>query len=135
MKTESKSVFNQTPFSGDLVLVEGLEVPAVIGIFDWEQDIQQPLVVDVAVVWDNRIPAASGSIDDALDYDRLSRAIQDWIQEKPYGLIEEVAEVLADRILHEFKVAAVQLKVAKPTAVKAARSVAVQITRYTEGAN
>lgn len=135
MKTESNSVFSQTLSNHDLVLVEGLEVPAVIGIFDWEQDIQQPLVVDVAVAWDNRIPAASGSIEDALDYDRLSRAIQGWIQEKSYGLIEEVAETLAARILHEFKVAAVQLRVAKPTAVKAARTVAVQITRYAVGAN
>lgn len=134
MKSASESMLNQFLLSGDLVLVEGLEVPAVIGIFDWEQSIQQPLVIDVAVAWDNRVPAMSGSIHDALDYDRLSRSIQGWIQEKPYGLIEEVAEMLAQQIIQEFKVTAVQLKVAKPTAVKAAQTVAVKITRFAEGA-
>ncbi|WP_194757212.1 dihydroneopterin aldolase [Aliidiomarina indica] len=135
MNNHSKDVFNRHLFEGDVVLVEGLEVPAVIGIFDWEQAIKQPLIVDVAVAWDNRKPAVSGKIEDALDYDQLSRAITSWIQEKPYGLIEEVAEMLAQRILHDFGVAAVQLKVAKPTAVKAARTVAVQITRFASGAN
>lgn len=113
----------------DFVSIEGLEVPAVIGIFDWEQTIQQPLVIDLEMAWDNQPPAQSGDIADALDYDAVQRSVVQWINEKPWGLIEEVAEMLAARIIAMYSVATIKVRVAKPTAVKAARTVAVTIVR------
>lgn len=114
---------------GDYISIEGLEVPATIGIFAWEQEILQPLVIDLRMQWDNRKPAASGAIADALDYDAVQRAVQEWITSKPWGLIEEVAEMLAERIMANFAVPGLQVRVAKPTAVKAAQTVAVTIQR------
>lgn len=113
----------------DSVLIEGLEVPAVIGIYDWEQQITQPLFIDVEMAWDNRRPAASGAIDDALDYEAVSKAIYDLVSQRSWGLIEEVAETLATVILTDYRTTAIRLKVAKPTAIKAAKSVAVMIER------
>ena len=113
----------------DSVLIEGLEVPAVIGIYDWEQQITQPLFIDVEMAWDNRRPAASGAIEDALDYEAVSNAIHDVVSRRSWGLIEEVAEALATLILADFNTSAIRLKVAKPTAIQSARSVAVMIER------
>lgn len=113
----------------DCVLIEALEVPAVIGIYDWEQTIQQPLVIDVEMAWNNRPAAQSGNITDALDYAAVCEALEAAIAARPWGLIEEVAEALADLVLQSFSVTAVRLRVAKPTAIKSARTVAVEIER------
>ena len=43
----------------DKVFIEGLEVDALIGIYDWERRIRQPLAFDIEMAFDNRVPAAS----------------------------------------------------------------------------
>ncbi|RUO19993.1 dihydroneopterin aldolase [Aliidiomarina iranensis] len=116
----------------DFVSIEGLEVLAVVGIFEWEQEITQPLVIDLKMAWDNRKPAKTGAIEDALDYDAVQKAVTSWITAKTWGLIEDVAEIIATRIMAEFNVSELQVRVAKPTAVKAARTVAVTIHRKRE---
>ncbi|WP_241972549.1 dihydroneopterin aldolase [Aliidiomarina haloalkalitolerans] len=113
----------------DSVLIEALEIPAVIGIYEWEKSIQQPLVIDVEMAWDNHAAATSGDIADALDYAAVCQALETAVQAQAWGLIEEVAEALAALILNQFGVVAVRLRVAKPTAIKAARTVAVLIER------
>lgn len=115
--------------NSDHIRIEGLEVPAVIGVFDWEKAITQPLFIDLIMAWSNLTPATTGALDDALDYDAVSRQVTEWIQAQPYGLIEEVAEMLAKRLHENFGVALLQVKVAKPTAVKSAQSVSVTIVR------
>ena len=42
----------------DKVFIEGLEIDALIGIYDWERRIRQTLVFDIEMGFDNRIPAA-----------------------------------------------------------------------------
>jgi dihydroneopterin aldolase len=66
----------------DKVFIEGLEIEALIGIYDWERRIRQPLRFDVEMAFDNRKPAATDAIEDTLDYkavskraDRVRRAI------------------------------------------------------------
>ena len=46
----------------DRVFIEGLEIEALIGIYDWERRIRQPLLFDVEMEFNNRIPAASDAI-------------------------------------------------------------------------
>ena len=43
----------------DNVFIEGLEIETLIGIYDWERRIRQPLVFDLEMAFDNRMPAAS----------------------------------------------------------------------------
>ena len=51
----------------DKVFIEGLQIDALIGIYDWERRIRQPLVFDIEMAFDNRIPAASDAIGDTLN--------------------------------------------------------------------
>ena len=55
----------------DIVFIEGLEIEALIGIYDWERKIRQPLVFDLELGFDNRKPAASDDIADTLDWAEL----------------------------------------------------------------
>jgi len=113
----------------DIVSVHGLTVETVIGILDWEQEIKQPLVIDLDMSFACAKAANSGKIDDALDYFAVSEAVTEWLQAQPWGLIETVAEVLAERIMARFSVQGIKICVKKPTAVPTAQYVAVTIER------
>lgn len=43
----------------DIVFIEQLSVITTIGVYDWEQTIEQKLVFDIELAWDNRKAAAS----------------------------------------------------------------------------
>ena len=46
----------------DHVFIEGLEIEALIGIYDWERRIRQTLVFDIEMAFDHRGPAATDDI-------------------------------------------------------------------------
>ncbi len=113
----------------DTVFIEQLEVETLIGIYDWERRIRQPLWFDIEMDFDNRIPAASDEIADTLDYKAVSKRVLAYVGGSGFGLVETLAERVAELILAEFPVSRVQLKLSKPGAVRGARAVGVKITR------
>ena len=113
----------------DEVLIEGLEIDATIGVYDWEQDIQQKLVIDLVLAWDCQRAGESDNIDDALDYAAVSEAVEKWVKAQPRALIETAAEGIAELLFKDFGVTEAQVKVSKPGAVPNAANVAVKIRR------
>ncbi|WP_147653339.1 dihydroneopterin aldolase [Vulcaniibacterium gelatinicum] len=113
----------------DRVFIEGLEIEALIGIYDWERRVRQPLVFDIEMAFDNRRPAASDRIEDTLDYKAVSKRLIGYVSQTDFGLVETLAERCAELILDEFGVHQVRLKLSKPGAVRGARAVGVIIER------
>lgn len=113
----------------DKVFIENLTVLASIGIYEWEQTIKQRLEIDVVMYWDNKKAAQSDDVADCLNYAEISEAITQYIQAKPFGLIERVAEEVANLLLVQYMIPAVHITVKKPTAVAAAKTVGVSIFR------
>ncbi len=113
----------------DKVFIEGLEIEALIGIYDWERRIRQPLLFDLEMDFDNRVPAASDDITDTLDYKAVSKRLVEFVSQSDFGLVETLAERCAELVLREFDVARVRLKLGKTGAVRGARTVGVVIER------
>lgn len=113
----------------DIISIEGLNIDTVIGVYDWEQQQTQTLIVDLKMAWDNQSAAQTDDISQALDYANVSTAVVDWVQSQPRQLIETVAEGIAQLVMRDFMVGEVQVKVSKPGAVPAAANVAVTINR------
>ena len=113
----------------DKVFIEGLEIEALIGIYDWERRIRQPLLFDVEMAFDNRKPAATDAIEDTLNYKDVSKRLIEFVSQSDFGLVETLAERCAALILDEFGVQQVRLKLSKPGAVRGARAVGVIIER------
>ena len=113
----------------DNVFIEGLEIEALIVIYDWERRIRQPLLFDIEMAFDNRVPAASDDIRDTLNYKAVSKRIIEYVSQSEFGLVETLAERVAAIILDEFDVRHVRLKLGKPGAVRGARAVGVLIER------
>ena len=113
----------------DHVFIEGLEIEALIGIYDWERRVRQPLVFDLEMAFDNRIPAATDAIGDTLDYKAISKRLIQFVSESGFGLVETLAEKCCAIVIEEFGVQHVRLKLAKPGAVRGAKAVGVIIER------
>lgn len=119
----------------DIVFIEDLRIDCVIGIYDWERKIRQPVAFDLEMAFDNRRAAATDAIGDTLDYKAISKRLIAYVEASSFQLVETLAERCAAIIQDEFGVAWLRLKLAKPGAVRGARSVGVVIERGKKLAN
>lgn len=114
----------------DVVFVKGLKVEAVIGVYAWERAITQPLLIDIALETDVSRAAGSDDVNDALNYKAVCDDVSAWCQAIKAQLLEHLAGQIADKLLAKYSCHKITLSIAKPTAIKQADAVGVQITRY-----
>lgn len=113
----------------DIVFIEQLSVITTIGVYDWEQTIEQKLVFDIEMGWDNRAAAKSDDVNDCLSYADVSEAVISHVEGQRFALVERVAEEVAELLLSRFNSPWVRIKVSKPGAVARAANVGVVIER------
>ncbi|HBL4906103.1 bifunctional dihydroneopterin aldolase/7,8-dihydroneopterin epimerase [Enterobacter hormaechei] len=115
----------------DIVFIEQLSVITTIGVYDWEQTIEQKLVFDIEMGWDNRKSAKSDDVNDCLSYADISETVIAHVEGQRFALVERVAEEVADVLLSRFNSPWVRIKLSKPGAVARAANVGVIIERGT----
>ena len=98
----------------DYVSIRDLSVPAVIGVHDWEREVEQTLLISVDMAADVRQAAATDDLADALDYSAVASTIAAVVREGQFHLIETAAERVADRLLAGFPVTWLRLELRKP---------------------
>ena len=114
----------------DVVFIKGLKVEAVIGVFDWERAITQPLLIDIALETDISAAALSDDVSDALSYKEVCDDVSKWCKEIQAKLLEHLAGQISDKLFAKYDCQKITLSIAKPTAITQADAVGVQITRY-----
>ena len=115
----------------DIVFIEQLSVITTIGVYDWEQTIEQKLVFDIEMGWDNRKSAKSDDVNDCLSYADISETVIAHVEAQRFALVERVAEEVAELLLKKFNSPWVRIKLSKPGAVARAANVGVIIERDT----
>jgi len=116
-------------FSLDIVFLRALRIETTIGIYDWEKNIKQPVILDIEMASDIAKGAASDRIDDALDYKAVSKRLKQFVGESRFELVETLAERCAAIIREEFGVPWVRLTLNKAGAITDADGVGVIIER------
>jgi dihydroneopterin aldolase len=116
----------------DTIFIHALKTEAIIGIFDWERQVKQTIVVDIVMGADVRKAALTDSIDDTLNYKRVAKRVLAFIEESKFHLVETLAEHVAMLILDEFGIATVQINLSKPGAIRSSRDVGIAIERRRE---
>ncbi len=117
----------------DIVFIRDLKIMTVIGIYEWEQRIQQHVLLDLEMGLDLKRAAASGKIEDTLDYKAVSKRIAQHVGGNKFALVETIAEQVADIVQKEFKVRWVKVTLNKPGAVSGSKAVGVAIERGVKG--
>jgi 7,8-dihydroneopterin aldolase/epimerase/oxygenase len=98
----------------DTVSIRELSVSAVIGVYEWEREIEQTLVFAVDMAADVARAAASDSIADALDYSAVAATVRAVVTEGKFQLIETAAQRVAERLLADYRLGWVRVSVTKP---------------------
>ncbi|MFY9179765.1 MAG: dihydroneopterin aldolase [Venatoribacter sp.] len=113
----------------DKVFIHGLEVDAIIGVFDWEKQVRQPLIFDVEMAWDIRQAAATDDLTFALNYQAVTEFIERFVREQNFQLLEALLERLASDLRKEFGMPWLSIRVQKPAVVPQAKAVGLYIER------
>jgi dihydroneopterin aldolase len=114
----------------DKIHIEGLEVSALIGVYDWERKHQQRLIVDVELSADLSEAALTDDVKYTLNYAQISQGISDFAAQSQFKLIEALASHMVDWLLQSFpNLKSVRLKLSKPDILANAKNVAVEFTK------
>ena len=113
----------------DIVFIRDLRIQTVIGIYDWEREIKQTVILDLEMGADIARAAASDAIEDTLNYKAVTKRLIEYVEGSDFQLVETLAERCAAILLEEFQVPWVRLSLNKIGAVSAARDVGVVIER------
>ncbi|MEC7119571.1 MAG: dihydroneopterin aldolase [Pseudomonadota bacterium] len=114
----------------DTVIIEGLQLQAVVGVFEWERQIKQPLWLDLVLSVDTHLAASTDDLVHAVNYQHVSERVIAVIQQRQAKLIETLADLVAQTILQEFHlVHSVRVTIRKPLAVTQTSAVGVSIER------
>jgi dihydroneopterin aldolase len=100
----------------DRIELRGLNVRGNHGVFDHERRDGQDFVIDITVWIDLAVAAASDDLEDTFDYGVLAQRAADIVVGPPRNLIETVAAEIADDVMGDTRVHAVEVVVHKPQA-------------------
>ena len=121
--------FSELERSVDIVFIRELKVDTLVGIYDWERRLRQHVILDIEMAADIARAAKSDKIEDTLDYKAVTKRVAQFVHDAEFGLVETLAEKVAELILKEFQVPWVKITLNKPGAVSGTKSVGVVIER------
>ena len=113
----------------DRILIKDLMLRCILGLSEEERREKQDVLINLILWTDLRRAAASDSIKDAVDYSALKKRIITLVEGSQYHLAETLADRIASLCLEQNAVQQVQVTVEKPTALRFAHSVGVEIIR------
>jgi dihydroneopterin aldolase len=100
----------------DRIELRGLAVRGNHGVFDHERRAGQDFIVDITVWIDLAVAAASDDLADTIDYGGLAKRAADIIGGPARNLIETVAAEIAEDVMADERVHAVEVVLHKPDA-------------------
>jgi FolB domain-containing protein len=113
----------------DRILIKDLMLRCILGLSGEERREKQDVLINLVLWTDLTRAAASDSIEDTVDYAALKKRIITLVEGSQFHLAEALADRIASLCLEQPAVQQVQVTLEKPTALRFAHSVGVEITR------
>jgi dihydroneopterin aldolase len=114
----------------DLILLEGIQIPAALGVTVAERRMRRPVTLDLEVVHDLRAAGLSDQIRQTIHYERIFQVVEDVAANHQHRLVESLGERIAEAVLAKFDVEAVTVTVRKPKPIAGVLDYAgIRITR------
>jgi dihydroneopterin aldolase len=119
---------NSKPNS-DCLFISQLSVDTSVGVFEWEHQVLQRVLIDVEAECDFSSAEVSDNIKDAISYAEVSETIVAVCTSKHHQLLEHMAARICDELFDTYAISALTLSIAKPGAVLQAGSVGIKVKR------
>ena len=118
----------------DRIIIADLRARCVIGVNEDERREKQDVTINLSIYGDCRAAGQSDSFADAIDYRGIKKRVLELVEVSAYFLLEALAEGIAEVCLETPGVKRVQVRADKPSALRFANSVGVEIVRSRPGA-
>jgi dihydroneopterin aldolase len=117
----------------DVILLEGIQVPAALGVTAAERRTRRPVLLDLEVARDLRAAGRSDRIRHTLHYKRIFEVVEDVAANQEHKLVEALGDRIARAVLAKFDAEWVTVTVRKPTPIAGVLEHAgVRVTRRRE---
>jgi 7,8-dihydroneopterin aldolase/epimerase/oxygenase len=113
----------------DIIFLGGLEIETIIGIYDWERETKQTVVLDIEMAFDIQKAAETDDIQFTLDYKTVSKRIIGFVESSQFLLVEKLITEIANIIRNEFDIPWVKITLNKKGAIRGASDVGIIIER------
>ncbi len=113
----------------DRIVIKDLLLRGVIGVNDWEREVEQDILVNVTLFADLAAAGRSDDIRDTANYRTITKKIIEHVRTSARFTVEALAADVARICLEENGVLRARVRIEKPGALRFARSVGVEIER------
>ena len=115
----------------DAIIIEGLKVETVVGCFNWERQIIQPLMLDLIIHSSLEQASNSDELEHTLNYAEICEISANVIQAAQPKLIENAAKLVLNALFTTFPaVESIMITVRKPAIIAQANSVGIRLERH-----
>tara|TARA_B110000263_G_C15041463_1_gene388727 strand:+ start:245 stop:673 length:429 start_codon:yes stop_codon:yes gene_type:complete len=109
------------------VLIKDFFINEIIGIHKHERINKQKIIFNIVInVNQNTLPDENNLLS-VVDYEKITNKIENLTKIKKYNFLESLAEDSFREIFDDNRIDSVKIKIEKPDAIKAAKSVGVEV--------
>jgi len=117
----------------DRIHLRDLSARCVLGVGEDERRRTQPVKIDITLDADLARACKSDRLEDTVDYAEIEARVLALVSESSFFLVERLAEEVAATCLRAPLVRRVRVRVGKPGALRAGRTVEIEIVRPSVG--
>jgi D-erythro-7,8-dihydroneopterin triphosphate epimerase len=114
----------------DRIHIRDLLVRCIVGIFPEERREKQDVIINITLHADLSKAGQTDQIEDSVDYKKVKKNVLGMVQDSSYFLVEKLAGRIAGICLEDPRVQRVDVRVEKPGALRFAKTVGVEISRF-----
>ena len=112
----------------DKIFLHGMKADTLIGVYDWERQHKQTLILDLDVV----LPENShqdDNIEHTIHYGEMCQLIRQELADCDFKLLESLAEFVAQLVFEHYPTPQLRLRVSKVGVLPDVREVGIEIER------
>ncbi len=110
------------------IRITDLCAKTIIGVNDRERKKKQPVLINIEILYNAQMAAAGDRIQDALDYDTLSKKIVAHVEKSRFFLLEKLTDFILNLVMQDKKILSATVRVDKPGALISSRSVSFELS-------
>jgi len=112
-----------------IVKIKNLRLRTIVGVYDWEKEKPQEIIINLQVTFDGAQAARTDDIQETIDYKTLRNKIIDHVEKNDFNLVEKIASDVADISIANPLAQKVVVEVDKPGALRLTDSVSIVVER------
>lgn len=91
-------------FAADAILIEGVQIPAALGVTEAERAMRRPVRIDLEVGYPLEAAGSSDEVGDTIDYAEILRVLEEVVTGQEHRLVEAMGERVAAALFVAFEI-------------------------------